>query len=272
MREQIILVLGTIALAVFFWTNYENDTSNSLNNKESQLTSRINRFEKREKIQVLDATVGTKAFHPTRTDDTTSYKYDYLETLTKVSELEKKLIKLGYFIPPDYVALYDSYTEEALLQMADHGDMVAISALKNKYSNSEQWNLLRNMQEKAVVHGSISDISDLHISELSMYSGQDSREKLIKSAAYAELAGLRGSKVTVYYAIENFNQNNIKFTESELSTINDMAKEMLDKINIARQNNGKNVLEKIDDSRLINEAPNNSLSGWGQNFIASNHD
>jgi len=272
LKDQIILALGTIALIIFFYTIYEHDSSNNFNNRESQSTLDINAVEKTEKAQVQNTTEETNSPHQTYSNEENSNNYDYLQTLTKVSELEKQLIKLGYFVPPDYVALYDSYTEETLLQMADQGDMVAISALKNKYSNSEQWKLFRNLQEKAVMHGSISDISDLHISELSMYSGLDSREKLIKSAAYAELAGLRGSKVTVYYAIENFNQNNIKFTESELSTINDMAKEMLDKINIARQNNGKNVLEKIDDSRLINEAPNNSLSGWGQNFIASNHD
>ncbi|NVJ61088.1 MAG: hypothetical protein HWE27_11905 [Gammaproteobacteria bacterium] len=203
----------------------------------------------------------------TQSNKTLSKEYDYLETLEKVSELQKQLIKLGYFVPPEYVAAYESYTEDALLQMAEYGDMVAIKTLQNRYAQAEQWDALRVMQEEAVRQGSVSDISDLHDAEFSKYSGEESRDSLLKSAAYAELAGLRGSSVTVHYAINNFNENGIEFSPSELDQISQLAKDMLNQINNERVRSGKEALGIIDDSQLISFMPDASTSGWGSKFV-----
>ncbi|NVJ51509.1 MAG: hypothetical protein HWE11_14055, partial [Gammaproteobacteria bacterium] len=197
------------------------------------------------------------------------------ETLTthiQINELQKELIKLGYLIPPDYIAAYASYSEDTLLHMADYGDMVAIHTLKQRYLAAEQLDAYRSMQEEAVLQGSIADISELHDVEFAKYASDDSREGLLKSAAYAELAGLRGSSVTVNYAISNFNENGVEFSSSELKQINLMAQEMLEQINLKRRDKGKAALEKIDDSQLISFAPNQSHSGWGVEYVSAQLD
>ncbi len=204
--------------------------------------------------------------------EATSNEYDHRKTLAKANELQKNLIQLGYFIPPDFVAAYESYSEDTLLQMSEHGDMVAIKALQNRYAKAENWEAFRNMQEEAVRQGSIQDIADLHDIEFAKYSGEDSRDSLIKSAAYAELGGLRGSNVSVYQAITNFNDNGVEFSPSELAQISQMAKDMLNQINVERRNRGKDALGQIDDSQLINSAPESSLSGWGSEFVAIRQD
>lgn len=277
MNKRIIFVLGIIGLPITLYSSSQVGTKkescfNGSSKAAISIDEKITEPANGDYNGRIAPVMSNKNNNSTNLSARKTSDYDYANTLAKASELQEELIKLGYFIPPEHVASYESYTEDALLQMVDYGDMVAIAALKHRYLKAEQWETLRAMQEEAVLHGAISDISDLHDIEFSKYTGEDSRDRLIKAAAYAELGGLRGSNVSVYYAITNFNENNIEFSLSELAQISQMAKDMLNQINVKRRDRGKEALAKIDDSQLINIKPDTSLSGWGRKFVATRQD
>lgn len=118
---------------------------------------------------------------------------------------------------------YRSYSREALLQLADTGDIRALQLLALRSSATEYKPLL----DKAAIHGSIFALK-MQANSLLAHSGitasspqADKRQVLFEAAAYGEVAKIRGDLMTtgnsdVTYLEKTYNLN---FSEEDRKSI-----------------------------------------------------
>lgn len=149
---------------------------------------------------------------------------------------------------------YDSYNEETLKNLADNGDLRALSVLEKLYSSKNTYEghkMAQAIREKSAIYGSTDALATLgtvkHSEFMSLPATDEGRTPaLIEALAFYQAAQLRGDSLS-YFTSGNYliNNNGNLLTGDDYQKINTRAQEIYSDLESKRIELG---LGKFDNS------------------------
>jgi hypothetical protein len=138
---------------------------------------------------------------------------------------------------------YASYDLETLEKLAESGDMLAMTALADRYALKGDSKAKHTAQLKAVVLGSTFLFMDLGITQENIYrknkNSDNSKEYAIETLALYKTATLRGDESFELNMARVFiKKNNLHITEEDHEKINQRARKIYEELQNARHNSG----------------------------------